>query len=353
MSTNQGELQVVEKIQETKDVVTLRLLPTSGDFSYEAGQFITLVSEKLGPQEIRRSYSISSAPAGNEMLSITVKRQSNGAFSRFLHDKIQVGDHLQALLPAGQFVLPPDFADLLFIGGGSGITPLFSLIKQALYSNPHCHVALLYANRDERGIIFKTQLQELQLEFGERFRCHYFLSNPQNPLTELAPATATWAHLSNEHIELWAGTYLSTGKKWPHVFLCGPEGLMLKAEMELHFLGFPSDHLHREIFQIKTVQRPEAHLFPPCTAEIELEDRVVEVPVYPGQTILEATQQAGLDLPFSCKSGICTTCSLQLLAGKVAMYTQNGYLDTDQTMGLSLICVGYPLTEQVALKKIK
>ena len=355
METNKIWLRVSRTVQQTRDSVQVFLMVENEQvFAYEAGQFLTLIFPDLGPSEIRRSYSLSSSPAAEEPLSICVKRTVNGSVSSFLTRKLRVGDRLQSLLPAGQFVLPPEDAgeeELVFIGGGSGLTPLFSLIKEALLRQPRRRIRLILANRNEDHILFREELQSWQRRFPDRFRIIHWLSMPHGRLdlgrSEGLDTTIRPGRLSNLALEMMLQRELGEALPDAHVFLCGPPGLMLKAEMTLRFMGFSGDRLHKEDFVIHEPFRPAPEGLPNSLITVK---GVGQFKLSAGQSILEAALAAGVELPYSCRSGTCTTCSAQLQSGRVEMYTSNSRVDSEATQGHVFTCVAYPLTEEVTLE---
>lgn len=355
METNKIWLRVSRIVPQTRDSVQLFFEAENGEpLSYEAGQFLTLIFPDLGPTVIRRSYSISAAPAAGEPLSICVKRTVNGSVSAYLTRKLQAGDRLLSLPPAGQFLLPDEAAvgkALVFIGGGSGITPLFSMIKEALLRQPQRSILLILANHSEDDIIFREGLKAWQRRFPNRFRIIHWLSAPNRRVglgsVEGLDAVVRPGRLSNIALEAMLEQELGAALASSHAFLCGPPGLMLKAEMTLRFLGVSGNRLHKEDFVIHEPFRPEPEHLPDSQVWVRKAGWEQHFPLQAGQSVLEAAEQAGVELPYSCRSGTCTTCSAQLQSGRVEMYTGNSRVDSDATQGHIFTCVAYPLTEEV------
>ena len=203
--------KILDKIQETLNTTTLVLEPQRPIGNYLPGQFLTFIFNPDEPSEFRRSYSLSSTPGIDHLPTITVKKQANGQASGYLTEKVGVGDYLLALPPAGQFTLeaqPDASRDLFFFGAGSGITPLFSLIKYFLKYEPLSRLTLIDANRDEKAIIFNTQLHRLARDYADRFTCIHLLSDPkEDPAAIPAPALRQWGRLSNFRAEEFIKTY--------------------------------------------------------------------------------------------------------------------------------------------------
>lgn len=354
--SRQIQLRILDKIRETDRTSTLILEPVGEKLNYRPGQFLTLIFDDLGPVELRRSYSLSSAPEIDEPPAITVKKVPNGAVSRFLVDTARPGDMLYALPPAGRFTVSPQGEhprDIFLIGGGSGVTPLFSLLKYFLHREPQSRITFINANRDEHHLIFRKQLCALAKAFPMQFNPVFYFSSPQADLPtlrqQLAPVTLRWGRLSNALIEELVLRHQKYAPEHAQFFICGPQGLLIKAENTLGFMGYTEKQVHREIFTIKTVYRPDADRFSLSQVRLHINGDHYQFPVEPGQHILEAARRAGIELPYSCLSGSCTTCSASCRRGEVEMYTQEGRLDTGMTDGLVLTCVGYPRTPIVEL----
>ncbi len=349
------QLVIRKKFRETPDTVSLVLQPVEENFSYRAGQFLTLIFDNLAKQEVRRSYSLSSCPQWDPLPVITVKKKINGLVSSYLTDRTNPGDRLLALPPAGSFVLP-DLGQhptkIVLLGGGSGMTPLFSLLKFALQQDPTAEILLLNANTSEHDILFHDQLLNLSQSYAGRLTIYHFLSRPFQKLSDLkkrlAPARVEGLRLGNFRLEELL-VRPPDAKQQVHYFLCGPAGLILKAEMVLGFLEVPRSRIHRERFEIIAPTRPPAELFPAAEVTLLLGSREEQFWVDPGQNILEAAEAVGLSPPFSCRSGSCTTCSATLDDGGLSMIIDGTPVITDRPGSLVLTCVAYPTTPRVRL----
>ncbi len=352
---NRIEYRIKKKIREAADTATLVLRPAQGPLPYQAGQFITLIFSQPAQAEIRRSYSLSSAPKVDEDMAVTVKRQPNGLVSNYLVEKAQEGSLLTGLPPAGQFTLPERGAPptLFLIGGGSGITPLFSILKYVLRHLPSSRLVLIDANRDERSIIFREQLLGWQRAYPQRLKSIHLLSNPREELPEGIPnLSMARGRLGNALLEELVRQNAGGGLQDAAFYLCGPGGLMLKSEMALRFMGYLPEQIYQEAFTITTPYRPKAGRFPDSEVELQAYGRQYSFPVPAGKSILEAAEKAGLELPYSCRSGICTSCAAHCLEGKVEMYGPDGLADSTGAKGLVLTCVGFPLSRRVRLVQL-
>ena len=350
------ELRIKEKISETNQAVTLVLEPIVPNFHYRAGQFLTLLFDQISPKPLRRSYSFSTCPEVDARPAITVKKVPNGRASRYLTEQAQPGDLLQAIAPAGQFVVPPTEGTarvVCLIGGGCGITPLFALRKQVLQTERQSRVILVYANSNEDRIIFRTQLRELVRQFPDRLQVIHLLSQTRRPLPDLrqaeAPAQIRTQRLSNALVQTLVEEALHFDRATAQFFVCGPKNLMLKAVTMLHYMQFESAQIHQEIFTIVEPYRPPAERYPDSRVRLRYRGQDFEIPVQKGNTILEAAEKNGLILPFSCRSGICTTCAATCRSGNVEMFVLQGQIDVRQSNGLVFTCVGYPLTPEVEI----
>ncbi len=348
-------LQLERRIPRTEDAATLEFKPLSGPLAYRPGQFLTLLFHGPDGREMRRSYSLSSTPGLDLLPAITVKRVENGQVSRYLVEQAEVGALFESLPPAGQFTLPEEpgrWPVFVFIGGGSGISPLYGLLRHVLHFESTPRVLLLYSNRDEASIIFGKELNELARRFGERFRVVHLLSRPRNG--DWAPAPPPNVHtlrarLGNELLENLLREHLCEEITRARYYLCGPRGILIKARMTLGYLQVPPEQVHREVFTVKEPPRPRKR-YPEARVVLHLPAGPRPLLVPSGKSILEAALEAGIHLPFSCRSGICTTCSATCIRGRVDMYTQEGFLDSHTGKGLALTCVGYPATPDVELQ---
>lgn len=340
-------LQILEKRMETADTASLVLRPMNGFFSYKAGQFLTLVLS-LNGREVRRSYSFSSSPGVDPYPVITVKRKPNGMASSYLVERARPGEMVAALPPAGQFILPSVWQNphhLFMVAGGSGITPVFSIIKYALACTNRFRITLIYANRDERSLIFGKELPHWLQLYPERFKAILLLSNPgghPSEITETSRSQILPTRLGNALLEELIRKHVPPEGPPPDFYLCGPSGLLLKSEMTLRFMGYPEERIHKEVFVITPPYRPASEQLPDGTVQLSKNGETKNFPIIAGQTILEAAEQAGMELPYSCRSGICTSCAARCLEGEVEMYLPEGPLSSTATGGVVQTCVGYP-----------
>lgn len=351
-------LQVSEIIRETHDTKTLILQPVSGQpIPYQAGQFLTLLFHHLG-HEVRRSYSLSSTPGDAssgepaEPLSLTIKRVENGEISRHLLDHLHVGDALTSLPPTGRFTLethPDQQRDIVLIGAGSGISPLFGILKQVLRDEPKSHVTLLYCNTSERNIIFYSQLEALQKQYSDRFQLIHLLSQPSDDWRKTGNIRR--GRLNNWLLENMLPELTRFERDAARWYICGPFAFMRMVQITLIYAGIRLDAIKKENFVIEPVTRTP----PP---ELAKDHRIllryrgteydIDVPAY--KSILQAALDHGIPLPYSCKGGRCSSCAVRLKAGEIHMTINDVLTERDLNNGWVLTCTGYPASEGVELE---
>lgn len=347
-------LQVSEIIPETPDTKTLLLQPTDGQpVPYRAGQFLTLLFHHLG-HEVRRSYSLSSTPGGDpaEPLSLTIKRVENGEISRYLLDHLRVGDRLSSLPPTGRFTLetnPDQQRDIVLIGAGSGISPLYGILKQALRDEPQSHITLLYCNTSEQHIIFYTQLEALRKQHPDRFQLIHLLSQPSDDWRKAGNIRR--GRLNNWLLETMLPELVRFQRDKAHWYVCGPFAFMRMVQFTLVYAGIRLDHIKKENFVIEPVTRtppPELARDHRILLRYRETEYDIDVPAY--KSILQAALDHGIPLPYSCKGGRCSSCAARLKAGEVHMTINDVLTERDLANGWVLTCTGYPASEGLVLE---
>lgn len=339
------ELVITGIIPETDDTKTFVLAPASpaDHISYKAGQFLTLVFPRKDGED-RRSFSISSVPGSEKSLSITVKRIDNGAYSRWLTDKARPGDRLQTIGASGFFTLPDTltpYGQIFFFAAGSGITPVYSLIKALVQSAEKPVITLVYSNRNAAGTIFYDELRDLAQRYP-RLSIEFLFSSSVN---------LGRARLSKWLLEILLKEYSRVPYGQSLFYLCGPYEYMRMASIGLIAQGVPEQHIRKEDFvplKIEPKELPpdtEAH-----TVELCINGKGHKLRVQYPDTILKAAKKSGLPLPYSCEAGRCGTCVAQCTAGRVWMSYNEVLVDSDLDQGLVLTCTGYPVGGDVFLK---
>ncbi|MDP3275476.1 MAG: ferredoxin--NADP reductase [Deltaproteobacteria bacterium] len=331
-------VRVMAVRRETADATTFELEDDAGRaFDFVSGQFVTLVLSIEG-QELRRAYSVSSVREGLPRFAITVKRVRDGVVSNYLNDVIAEGDTLEVLGPSGSFVLREDGAErpLWFFAGGSGITPIYSMICAQLREPTGPVVHLVYANRDRDSVIFAEAIDALAREHADRLRVHHVLEH-----TDDATACVAVGRLDAATCEsVCEALGIETDAR---VYVCGPEPMMQAARGVLLARGIAERSLFEEKFA-----SPQKRVALSDVAQrargghevlVVLRGREHRVQTAVDQTVLEAALSAGLDMPFSCTMGGCGACKLKLVDGTVEMVEPNCLNDAERRDGDILACV--------------
>lgn len=318
-------------------------------FRYRQGQYLSLQVEIDG-EKFKREYSICSSPYSNEDLAIAVKSSATGTVSKYLRSSIKPGDTILTYPPNGKFFTelnPANSKTYILIGGGSGVTPLFSILKSVLTAEPESRVILYSGNSTEQSIMFYDDLKLIKSE-NSNLTLLFTLTRPGPEWNGLQ------GHISKDEIGK-----LVTGVNDPdrlECFVCGPNEMMRNSEKALLSYGVPADRIHIEYFTpppVPEVYMPEGV---PDVEDIErkvkiiINDEAHAVLVPPGGVILDAAIDADLDPPFSCRSGICTTCRAKLRSGKVKMDEREGLKDEEIEEGYVLTCQSHPLTDDVTVE---
>lgn len=326
-------LTVIKIRPEARDTVTIFLAAADGrPLDYRAGQFLTFLFSFQGRQ-VRRSYSFSSTPGIDAVASITVKRVVNGEVSRHLLDHLREGDQLLTLPPAGRFVLEGQAGQLVFIAAGSGVVPVFSLIREALHYGTG-RVILLSQQHDEDSVIFKQQLEELVMRYSDRFRWISWLS-------------AEGLRLNNWSLEECLGKLVPGEASEKALFyICGPEAFMRMAAFTLKLLGCKDAQIKKEHFTVEYVPPPPLLTdTTPKKVTVRAGDKHYEFETAWPATILQAALDNHIPLPYSCKGGRCSSCVARCVQGSVKMSINEVLTEKDLKEGLVLTCVGYAETE--------
>ncbi|WAC09870.1 ferredoxin--NADP reductase [Dyadobacter pollutisoli] len=346
MSDSTISLRVREIIRESDDTKTFIFERTDGNpFLYKAGQFLTFIIPMHG-HEVRRSYSMSSAPGVDVFPAITVKRVPNGEISRFWIDTVRENDTFTALPPSGRFVLEASTGqprDIVLVGAGSGITPLFSILKQALTLEQENHVTLIYASRNVRNTLFHEQIIAWQKRFPERLQVIHIHSQPSDEWNGIR------GRINNTRLEQLVNKSLRYDRQHARFFICGPFDLMRSAEITLHFMGFSDAQIRKENFVI-TAPPPPPPISYPHEITLQYRDKTYGLMVPAHTTILDAALAAGIQLPYSCKGGRCSTCAGVCTSGSVHMSVNEVLTDRDLREGWILTCSAYPDGDNVTIR---
>ena len=335
--------------RETEDAVSLAFaVPARLERAYRflPGQYLTLRTTIDG-EDIRRSYSICSGLDDGE-LRVVVKRVADGVFSNFVHDRLKAGDEIDVMTPAGQFVLPPPEGPrtIAAVACGSGVTPVMSHLKTVLAREPASRVALLYGNRTGRDIIFAEALAGLKDRYLGRFSLTHVLSREMQDLPVLH------GRLDRARIEL----LLRGVPAIDHALICGPAAMMDGAALAFAALGVASDRVHREYFtpgeggqRVPSPAQAQPSAEPVAVAEVIIDGRHHQVPLPGGVSVIDAALAQGIELPFSCKGGMCCSCRAKLVSGKAEMAVNYSLQPWEIAAGFILTCQLRPLTPRLVL----
>ncbi len=319
-------------------------------FAFKEGQNIT-VKRNIDGEEIRRSYSICSAPYEKE-LRVAVKKIAGGSFSQFANDNLKPGDMLEVLPPTGKFnakLHANKNCNYLAIAAGSGITPIMSIIKHTLQSEANSCFTLIYGNRDRNSIIFFDELEGLKNKYMQRFNFINILSR------ERTDAEIFYGRIDENKL-------IALGKLLPYqsfdeIYLCGPEELIFTASDHLQKNGVAKANIHFELFttpgQKNTavkIKEQVADSGPKSNITIKLDGRSFDFDLnFNSSSILDAALQQGADLPYACKGGVCATCRAKLVSGEVDMDVNYALEQEEVEQGFILTCQSHPRSNKVVV----
>lgn len=353
MSVHFHALRVAEIVPETDEANSIRFeIPPElrDEFAFKAGQHLTLRATIDG-EEVRRNYSLCTAPADGDWM-VTVKRIGGGLFSNWVGDQLKAGDTVDVMVPHGSFTTDVDATKsrhLVGIAGGSGITPVMSLIRTVLREEPQSRFTLLYGNRDSSSIIFLEALANLKDKHLGRLEIFHFLDAEEQDI-ELFNGM-----LNRERLDQAIPALVPDAVEVDGWFICGPGPMMDAAEGVLLDRNIPKERIHIERF---TADRPPQAVAQEiaqlqtqaegATVAVTLDGRTRRIPFIAGN-ILDSARAAGLPAPFACKAGVCATCRAKVTRGKVEMAARYGLTDEEVADGYVLTCQSVPLGDGVAV----
>jgi len=344
------KLKLVKKIYETADAVTLYFRqPFFSKIKYESGQFLTLIFTIDG-EDYYRAYSLSSAYKVDSYITVTVKKVPDGIVSNYIVDKLEKGTKVRMLPPRGNFQCVPDpqrARNIVLIGGGSGITPLFSIAKKILKYEPKSHVSLIFSNVREISIIFKRDLIALETKYPTRFKMALFLDNPPKDwIGEVGRFTQ----------ERLKETLFDLDVLFPEkseYYMCGPGGMIDEAKLGLVKLGIPEAQVFHENFKANPELKPKpTESFPARTIKLIINKIESTFTVPSNESVLDAALHNKVKIPYSCGSGSCATCMCQVKQGEVKMLSNGILTEAEIKKGYVLSCLSYPVTDDVVLEVV-
>ncbi|HRI60518.1 MAG TPA: ferredoxin--NADP reductase [Saprospiraceae bacterium] len=362
-------LKIKQITPETADTVTIELeLPEHlrDAFAYKQGQHITVRIQE-GDHELRRSYSMSSSPLEKNRLAVTVKKVRGGHVSVFLHDSLKPGDTLDIAAPEGRFYVPLDpekRRTYYFFGAGSGITPLMSIIKTTLESEPMSSIFLLYGSRNEESIIFRDELERLSERYTGQLHVEHVISQPKKESSGgglfgiFKKTTMNWLGKTGRITKKVANEFIDENlARGPEsdcfYFICGPGDMTDTVKAALIGRGIEAKQIHTEHF-VNAKHIPGEFADSGASGDgkrviVHLKGQKVEIVVPPGATILDVLVKEKFDPPYSCTAGACSTCMAKLLNGKVSMEVCYALDDEEVKAGYILTCQSHPETDVVEL----
>lgn len=350
------KLAVADVRQETRDTVSIAFdVPEAAHelfMRFEPGQHLALRA-LIDGEEVMRTYSICSARDDSE-LRVAIKAQPHGRFSGYANSRLQPGELIEAMPPAGHFNVPFDPANrkhYLAFAAGSGITPIISLIKTALKTEPHSRVTLVYGNRSTPNMIFREQLEDLKNTHMGRFNLVPVMSREQTDI-ELFHG-----RIGRDKCEALFARWVDVDSV-DECFICGPEPMVQEVSEALREHGVDESRIHFELFTAPGEARQRQgmrasdttldHSISRVTVRVDGQQMEFDLPRN-DQPILDAGLAAGAELPYSCKGGVCSTCRAKVVEGKVEMDVHYALEDYEIEAGYVLTCQSYPLTDRVVL----
>ncbi len=354
MSGQFYKLQIVglENPIETATSITLDV-PTNlyQTFSFYPGQHIVL-KLMIDGKEVRRSYSMNSCPYNDEALQVTVKRVENGLVSNYIGDNFRVGDSIEVMVPQGRFfanIDPHGYKTYFLFAAGSGITPIFSILKSVLYTSPQSTVNLFYGNANQDTIIFYDALADLESKYPDRLNIIHTLSNPK--------VWTTWTQwkgrkgrINAESVEHFITNHPPLAQNTEY-YICGPGAMNNTVRETLINLGVPQDLIHVEQFgALDDESDEEGTIIDNANLTAKLDGKTFRLKIPKGKTILQVLKEENADPPYSCESGVCGTCRTKIVMGDVSMKVCLALDDDEIKSGMILACQARPLTEHIEIE---
>lgn len=346
MSKHFRQLEVKEVIKETNDAVSIVFdIPTdlAAEFKYKAGQYLTIKADING-ESIRRSYSLSSSPSVDSYLKITSKKVENGRMSHYLYDHVKAGDVLDVMPPEGNFIIETDAiraSKYVLFAAGSGITPIMSILKTVLEEEPRSTVKLIYGNRSACEIIFYEELKGLTNQFSGRLEVMHVLS--QGSLEGSANNTRINSSIVDAAVKEHGTDAV--------YYICGPEGMIKSTEESLKSANVGKDQINIEYFTSSAVDTGKDTVYEGNENEVTviLDGEEFKIELNDGETILMAADRAGIDPPYSCQSGVCTTCKAFVKQGQIEMGESFALDEEEIAEGFILTCCSRPASGDVVV----
>jgi len=355
MSEGFYKLKVQKVVQETADANTFYFhIPENlkEAFAYSAGQYLTFETDING-EKVRRSYSLCTYQPADEFPAVTVKRVEGGKMSNFMNDNLHEGAEIDVMAPNGKFTLIPEAGRsnrYVLFAGGSGITPMMGIAKAALLHEPGSSVVLVYANRNPESVIFKNAINQMEQAYPGRFKV----------LHSYDKAPLTWFGLkglfTEEKVLNLLNSKLEGAAASAHFYICGPGPMMDVVKKSLAAAGVESNRVHTEYFSAPVSSEPKPAEQPTETAfngqaqvKVSVYGKTHSISCDDKTTILNACMKNGIDPPYSCTVGVCTTCRAKVHKGNLYMMEREGLTDDEIAEGFVLTCQALPRSSDIEL----
>ncbi|WP_306567226.1 ferredoxin--NADP reductase [Flavobacterium lindanitolerans] len=338
------KLTIKEVRRETKDAVSVLFNVPSElkpNYNFIAGQYINL-KLTLDGNEIRRAYSICSSPDSGE-LRIAIKAVSNGAFSQFSNKQLKAGDTIEVGSPEGKFIFEPDanrIKNYAAFVAGSGITPVMSILKSVLEKEPQSTFVLVYGNKSPEETIFHEELHNLQLQYTGRFFVYYLFSQAkaENALFGRIEKSAVNFILKNKHASV----------EFDKFYLCGPEEMINTVNNVLKENNIKEKDIKFELFSASTKENKISESLEGHTkVTVLVDDEETTFDMSQKMTLLDAALKQGIDAPYSCQGGICSSCIARIVSGSAEMKKNSILTDREIAEGLTLTCQAHPTSAEI------
>lgn len=346
-------LKIAKLIKETEDCVSLEFdIPEENKaiFAYKQGQHVTL-RKMIEGEDVRRSYSICTSPK-EDRLKVAIKKVNGGAFSTYANETLVAGEELEVMPPAGSFnteLKPEQLKNYVGFAGGSGITPIISILKSVLDTEAKSSFTLIYANRGTDTIVFKEEIEGLKNVYMERLNVFHVFSEEHSefPLFE--------GFIDQEKVTAFSKSIIDLDST-DEFFICGPEPMMLGIQAALLDLKVDKSKVHVELFTspvgklgVDAGKKQEDYKKVKCKVSIQIDGVKTEFDYNSNDSILDAAAKKGADLPYACKGGVCCTCKAKLIEGEVDMAVNYALEQDEIVRGYVLSCQARPKTNKVAL----
>jgi ring-1,2-phenylacetyl-CoA epoxidase subunit PaaE len=349
------QLKVSDVRRETPDAVSVAFeipMQLAAEYQYKQGQYLTLKLNHNG-EEIRRSYSVCTSPFAEKELRIAIKEVKDGRASTYINRQLKAGDVIEVMTPMGNFHSPLSGANkknYVLFAGGSGITPMMSILKSVLYIEKQSTITLIYANRNEESSIFKNEIEKIATDNKDRVKVVSVYDAPKQPMAELYTGVLTPQKIK-ALVENHLGLNLNND-----FFICGPGPMMENVKNVLEELKVEKEKIHIEYFTavletIANAEKPKAtggNVMAKVTVLQYGIENTFELATN-GNSILDAAIEHGIDAPYSCKGAVCCTCRAKVLEGEVKMDANFALTDKEVEQGYILTCQAHPITDKVVL----